>query len=286
MALFSSWVFFVILYLIFSVTFTQGYKIATNSMKNAGSLTVLIELFASLFAIVLIPFFKIQFPTDVKVYIFLGLSIIFYTIHDRLGTTSRKGLEASTYSILTQLTTVFMILAGLLFFKETFIWYKMIGAFLIVLSNILVFYEKGSFKLDKYIVYGILGNLSVTCALFLDVNLSNNFNLPFYVMITLGVPAILLIIFERIKLKDLKTEFIKGNKKAILITSASWTLNYFANLRAYELGDVTIVTPLCSLSVILNVIVASLFLGEKTKLPKKIFASILILIGVILIKGI
>ena len=285
MGIFSSWLFYVICYLVFFVIFTHEYKIATNSMTNAGSLTVVMELLASFFAIFLIPFYKIQFPTDIRVYIFIGLSIFFYTIHDRVGTTVRKGIEASTYSILTQLVTVFMIIAGLLFFKEPFIWYKILGAFLIVLSNIIVFYEKGNLKPNKYVLLGMLGNLSMACALFLDVNISNQFNLPFYVMITLGFPAILVMIFERIRIKDLKNEFLNGDKKAISITAVCWTLNYFSNLRAYQLGEVTIVTPLCALSVILNVIIGYIFFGEKSKLPKKIFAATLIFFGVLLIKG-
>ena len=55
-------------------------------------------------------------------------------------------------------------------------------------------------------------------------------------------------------------------------------------LYAYQLGQVSLVAPLCSLTVILNVIVGYLFLKERTKMPQKIIAAILIVISVILIK--
>lgn len=111
------WLLFVIMFLIVNVIFNQSYKIATKNLKNAGALTVLLELIASISVLLLCPFFEIKFPTDIKVYIFFGLSIIFYAIVDRLNTTVRSGIEASTFNIIQQLSTVFMIFAGIIFLK-------------------------------------------------------------------------------------------------------------------------------------------------------------------------
>ncbi len=278
------WLIFVILYLIFYVIFNQFYKVATKSLTKPGALTMLLQLIGSLSILLLIPFFEMKMPVDSKIYIFLGLSIIFYTISDRVNTTVRSGIEASTFSVITQLSTVFMIVAGVLFFKEPFVLNKFIGAILIVFSNILIFFKKGSGKPNKYVLLGIFANICFTIALFLDVNNSDNFNLPIYVTASLGLPAIIIFIFERIKFKDLIEEYKNGNKKAILITSISWSLSILFQLRAYQLGEVSIVAPLCALSVILNVIVGYFFLKEKDNMPKKIIAALLIILGIILIK--
>ena len=279
-----NWLICVILYLIFYVIFNQSYKVATKSLTKPGSLTILLEIIASLTVLLLIPFFEIKFPEDPRIYLFLGLSIIFYTISDRLNTTVRSGIEASTFSVINQLSTVFMIIAGVLFFKEPFILNKFIGAALIVFSNVLIFFKKGNGKPNKYIILGVLSNLCFSIALFLDVNNSDNFNLPIYVATTLGMPIILIFIFEKIKLSDIKEEYQKGNKKAIWITSVSWSLSILAQLRAYQLGEVSIIAPLCALSVILNVIVGYIFLKEKDNMLKKIISAILIILGIILIK--
>ena len=177
-----------------------------------------------------------------------------------------------------------MIFAGLIFLKEPFIFNKFIGAILIIASNILIFHKKGEGKPNKYIILGIISNICYTIALFLDVNISNNFNLPFYVAITLGVPAILIFILERVKISDIKSELKNGNKRAIIITGITWALSIVAQLRAYQLGDVSIVAPLCSLAVILNVIMGYFFQKERDNLPKKIIAAILIVLGIVLIK--
>lgn len=275
---------YVAAYVILAVIFNQCYKITTKKLTNSGALTVLLEVMGAIMILVLMPFFEMKFPTDIKVYLLLGLSIIFYTITDRLNTTVRSGIEASTFSIIAQIKTVFMIFAGFLFFKEPFIFSKFIGAILIVLSNVLVFYKKGEGKPNKYVLLGLLSNFCCTLAVFFDVNNSDNFNLPFYIALTLGVPAILIFIFERIKFTDIKNEFKNGNKKAMIVTSASWSLSIFATLKAYQLGSVSIVAPLCALEVILNVIVGYIFLKERDNIPKKIIAAILVILGIILIK--
>lgn len=278
------WLIFVILYLFFYVIFNQTYKMATKSLTKPGALTILLQLISSLSILLLIPFFEMKIPNDPKIYLFLGLSIIFYTISDRVNTTVRSGIEASTFSVITQLSTVFMIVAGVLFFKEPFVLNKFIGAILIVFSNVLIFFKKGNGKPNKYVLLGIFANVCFSIALFLDVNNSDKFNLPIYVALTLGIPTILIEIFEKIKFSDIKEEYNKGNKKAIWITAITWSLSIVAQLRAYQLGEVSIVAPLCALSVILNVIVGYFFLKEKDDMFKKIIAALLIILGIILIK--
>ncbi len=279
-----NWIIYIIAYLILGVIFDQGYKVATKSLKNAGALTILLEFIGTVAVLLAIPFFEIKLPADPKVYIFLVLAIIFYAVNDRLNTTVRSGIEASTFSIIKQLSTVFMIFAGIVFFKEEFIINKFIGAILIIVSNILIFYKKENTKPNKYVLLGILANIFYTIALFLDVNISENFNLPIYVAISLGLPTILIALVERIKPKEIIDEFKNGNKPAILTTAITWSYMILVQLRAYQLGNVSVVAPLCALTVILNVIVGYIFLKEKENLLRKIISALLIIIGIILIK--
>lgn len=284
MNLFNNWVFYAILYIVLSTIFTQFYKISTKNLNNAGALTVVLEIIGVIAALLICPFFEIKFPSDIKVYAFLGLSIIFYAITDRVNTTVRSGIEASTFSMLKQLSTTFMILAGIILAKEDFILHKFIGAMLIIFSNVFIFYKKGEFKLNRYIWLGVLANIAYTIALFLDVNISDNFNLPFYVALTLGIPALLICLVERIKFSEIRNEFKNADKKVIFTTGITWSLSIIAVLRAYQLQNVSIVAPIGSLTVLSNVIVGYLFLNEKDNLLRKIMAGILIVISIVLIK--
>lgn len=278
------WWINLIIYFILYVVFTQFYKISTKSSKNDGALTVLLQLLGGLAVLLFMPLFKFTFPTDIKVYIFLGLAIVFYAITDRINTTARRGLEVSTYSILGQLSTVFVITWGILFFKEDIIIKKIIGSLLILLGNIIVIYKKGKFEFNKYVLMSILGNLSMSIAISIDVGISDQFNMPIYVAATLIIPALIILLIERIKVKDIINEFKLGNKKAITIVGLTWGTMILQMLRLYQLGEVTTIAPLCSITTILNVLVAYLLLKEKDSLWKKILASIIVVLGIVLIK--
>ena len=138
--------------------------------------------------------------------------------------------------------------------------------------------------MNRYIWLGILANISYTIALFLDVNISDDFNLPIYVALTLGIPGILICLVERIKFSEIKEEFKCADKKAIFVTGMTWSISIIASLRAYQLQNVSIVAPIGSLTVLSNVIVGYLFLKERDNLLKKIMAAILIVISIVLIK--
>lgn len=84
MNILNNWIFCVVLYIVLSTVFTQFYKISTKSLKNAGALTVVLEMIGVITALVICPFFEIKFPTDIKTWSLLGLSIIFYAISDRV----------------------------------------------------------------------------------------------------------------------------------------------------------------------------------------------------------
>ena len=284
MNLLNDWKFYIIIYLIVSVIFNQGYKVITKNMVSDGAMTILMQIISIFTCMLIIPLFEIKFPTDYKVYMFLFFAIIFYTLNDRLGTTARSGLEASTYSILKQLSTVFMIFVGILFFKESFVLNKIIGALLIIFSNILVFYKKENFKINKYLLFGILANISLAIALFIDVNYSSEFNLAFYVLLTFLIPSSLIFLFERIKIKNIILEYKNSNKIILFFTSIAWALMMISKLKSYQLGQIIVVAPISSLTVILNIIFSYFLLKEKSNLIIKIIAGILIIIGVILIK--
>lgn len=284
MNLLNTPILYISFYLILATIFTQSYKVATKTLTKPGTLTVLLELIGVVTSLLLWPLFEIKFPNDIKIYLLLGLSILFYAITDRINTTVRSGIEASTFTMLKQLATAFMIFAGLLFLKEEIVLTQFIGAMLIIVSNVFLFFQKGNFQFNRYILLGILANIAFAIALFLDVNISDHFNLPFYVAMTLGIPAILITLLEKIKLADIKSEWKNGNQKAILVTGMTWSLSIVSQLRAYQLGNVTVVAPLCALTVILNVIFGYLFLQEKDHLVKKIIAAILIIFSIFLIK--
>ena len=149
----------VICYLVFALIFSQGFKKINRTMKNASALTVLLELFTGLFAIVMSIFFKYTFPSDIKVYITLFVVTIIYAVTDRLNIEARYGLSPSNFSMLKQLSTVFLIIFGLVFLKEQLAFKKILGAIIIVVSNVMLAVNKdGKFEFNKYFIFCLISN--------------------------------------------------------------------------------------------------------------------------------
>ena len=284
MDIFNSWRFWVILYLISAVIFAQAFKKSNRKMKNASLLTILLELFTALFSIFFIPFFEFTLPSDISVYLVLLVVVIIYAFTDRLNIEARYGLDPSVFSMLKQLSTVFLIILGFIFLKEPIILKKVIGSIIIILANILLAFDKGKFKINKYFIMSFISNFLFAVAMLINVNISSNFNIAFYTILTVFLPSVLIFLSGRYKVKNLVKEFERYDKKYFLLSAFTWCLMLISSVKAYEVGDVILVAPLLTLTSILNTIYEFVICKNKNKLIQKIIASILILIGVIIIK--
>ncbi len=281
----NTWQFWVVIYLIAGVLFAQKFKSANRNMKNAGSLTILLELFTGVFSLLMIPVFDIKFDINTNVLLTLLIVVFIYAITDRLNIEARYGLDPSTFSMLKQLSTVFMIIFGFMFLKEKFVFSKLLGTIFIIGANIILAYNKGKFTINKYFIMSFVANFLFAVAMLINVDLSDHFNLAFYTYITVTIPSILIFIFGRHKIKDIKEEFKMCKKNDFLIAAFSWALMLNASIRAYQLGSVTVVASLFALTAILNALVEFIFSHNKNKFIQKVIAATLIIIGVILVNG-
>lgn len=205
---------------------------------------------------------------------------IFYALNDRINTTVRKYLPVSTYSIISQMTTVFLMVIGFVIFKEELLLNKIIGGGLIILGNIILLYKKGGFVVNKYFLLGILATFIISIAMSIDIGISAVFNLPVYISLTLLIPAIMIMGVEKINYKEIRKEYNTPEKKYYWLTGIAWGLAILSLLKAYQLGQVTVIVPLTSVSTLINVIVAYFIFKERDDLLKKIFAAIIVIIGI------
>lgn len=275
----------VICYLVFALIFSQGFKKVNRTMKNVSALTILLELFTGLFAIIMSIFFKYTFPSDIKVYITLFVVTIIYAVTDRLNIEARYGLSPSNFSMLKQLSTVFLVIFGLVFLKEQLVFKKILGAIIIVVSNVMLAVNKdGKFEFNKYFIFCLISNFLFAVAMFINVNISSMFNIGIYTLITVFIPSIIIKLFSRLSFKDLEEEFNLYNKPLFILVSFAWCMMLISSVKAYEYGSISVVAPLLTLTALTNTIYEFIVDKDKKRFYYKLVISILILIGVILIK--
>lgn len=284
MEILNNWIFWVIIYLISAIFFAQLFKKTNQNMKNAGSMTVLLELFTALFALILSVLFEFKVSNNPKIYLTLLIVTIIYAATDRLNIEARYGLQPSVFSMLKQLSTVFLIIFSFLFLKEQPAIYRITGGILILTANLLLSYNKGKFELNKYFIMSIFSNILFAIAMLININISDEFNLGIYTVITVLIPSIIISILGRHKVKDLKEEFNLYNKKQFVISAFCWSVMLISSVRAYQLGNVSVIAPLFSLTSIMNSIYEYFLTKDKKILIKNLIMGILIVVGVILIK--
>jgi drug/metabolite transporter (DMT)-like permease len=280
----NTWQVNLLLYLFFNVIFFQFYKLSLKSVEKDGAATILLQAIAGLSQLVLIPLFAWQFPSKWPVLLLLGFACIFYAINDRLQTTVRKNLEVSVFSIMSQLGTVFLIIYGFTIFKEPIVLNKILGAGLIIAANVWLFYKPrtGKFTVNRYYVIGIIALLALATAISIDIGINTQFNLPFYIFLTLLIPAGLVMLNERIRPHEIAAEWKRGKPLYFMITGIAWGLLILFGLRAFQFGEVSVIVPLQAMATILNVLVAYIFLRERADTIKKILAALLVIMGVYL----
>lgn len=278
------WTLYVALYIVIFIIHTQLYKVALRSSRDPSALTINMFLIADLTALILSWFIgDYRFPTDRRLYAVPVIAGILYGITDLINARVRQAIEASTFSVLSQISTVFVIVIGVVFMGETPSVYKSLGALCIVAGNLLIFYRKGKSKFNKPVGLGLVASLIFAVALSLDVGISGYFNIAFYKALTVSVSLIAMVIVGRIRPQRLIIEFKATNVPLMAALGILQGAMLVTQITAYNTGEIAVVAPLCALTVIGNVIVGYLFLKERDNLGKKLIAAIGTIIGAALI---
>jgi len=280
--MFESWITYTVAFIFLQVAFLQLFKLATRKSKDIGALTVCVQVFAALFALTLSPFFDWTWPTDWLVWLLLGLAWICYAGADRLNATARKELEISVENLIHQVWRPFFFFTGIVFLGRTFTWLRLLGGVIIVLANMSLFFQKGKFRIGKYEIVKLIAMLCFTAAMTLDVHNSGYFNLGFYMFMSFFAPAVILFVIGQAKPNKVWQELKEGNTLAIIFCALCNGVGAVAILMAYQF-EFFLAASISSVTVILNVFFAYVFLKERSNLARKLIAAAVILGGLVLV---
>jgi drug/metabolite transporter (DMT)-like permease len=186
--------------------------------------------------------------------------------------------------MLKQLSTVFIIIFGIVFMKHELVIHRLVGAGIIIIANLLLAFNKGKFRFNKYFIMCVISNLLFAVAMLINMNISSEFNVAIYTFFTVGIPFCVIALFNRVKIKELKKEFNRYDKKLFIFSALMWCLMLISSVKAYEMGNVVIVASFLALTSILNSAVELVFNRDKKTFIKKLVIGILIVIGVMLVK--
>lgn len=272
-----------LVYIALATGLTQFYKLTTRTMENPAAQTVGLLLIAGAVNLIFLPFFEFRLSSNPWTYFFLILSCIFFALNCYMVSSVRKNLEASAVGIVQQIYTVLMTLAGFIIYSEEVTLFKILGIVLIIGGNVLVFWQYNKTKQGKYFWLGILAYACNTVAGLIDVGCSGKFSLPLYTALIYIIPAILIFVVKRVRVRDVAEEFKRANRRDYVLTGLCWGSQYFTLLVAYSMEEVSVVAPLASLAVFSNVVAGYFWLKEKERISTKIAAAVLAVLGIVFI---
>jgi len=281
--LYNNWYVCIVMYLVCGAIWTQVFNHIAKNARDDEAATILFELFAGVASLAFSWTLPFIWPTDPWIIFITVVVTFFYALVDRYNTKALVGIQPSTFSIMNQITTAFMTLAGFIIFKEALVWGKLLGAVLILAANVFMFYEKGTFTYNKYVGYGLISAVMVTIATFIDVSISDAYNLFIYIAICVGGTGIINSAISRIKLSRLKDELKNSGWVLLAVNGSCMAAMVMFMLRAYQLGDASATAPLLASSVVVNVITSYFVAKDRENIPKKIFCACVILASVLLI---
>ena len=273
MNLFNYWQVNLIFYLVFMAVFCHHYKKAVKNTKNETASTILLQLIGAVSVLFLIPFSPIKIPGSIGPYLLLLLASIFYAINNKLQTTARKNLEISTFSVINQLSFIFLTLLGFILLKEAVTWQKLTAISLILLGNSILLVKGKKLVVNGHIGTAAASALAAAIGVFISVGVSKDFNLPIYIALTFIIPALVLAAARKVKVNEVLRQLEGAEKTNYLIAATAWGLTIFFSLSALRSGPVSVVAPLQAANVLVNVVSSYFFMNEKTAVGKKIAAA-------------
>ena len=204
-------------------------------------------------------------PSKITAWIGLGIAVLGYGMYERGRYVAAKELDASVFSIITNLSVVVAFIGSVVLYKEYPDSKTIIGSLLILFSLVLLSYGKAERKSSlKGFLFGISISVFLGLGWMMDKLGGMNFNDSTYAFFVWTFP-LFLIFFPNIPAASLRTE-IKSGGKAIALLSLLNVVGYWLQLKAFSLVSATIVIPLLQTSTLLTIVIGIFFLNDSSNL--------------------
>jgi len=212
------------------------------------------------------------------------LSSLLWAGSTAFGFQTLKRLNAGESTILGSSGTFITIGLGIIFLGEVFKVTTLVGTVLILLSVWVITTEKLSFKSREGIIFGLLSSAFAAVAVVNDAVILKTYEAFSYTAIMSFLPGfVLLVVFPQQIIKIPKM-FDKKTFPLISILCVFYSVQAITYYLALQNGaPISQLSPMIKSSIVLTVILAAVFLKERSNLNKKLIAAIMVTIGAIIL---
>ena len=217
----------------------------------------------------------------------LILNILCYALAPSIYYRVLKKIPVSEITILYSLVGIYALIFGIIIGVETLIVARLIGGLLIIAATVILNFRGKQFKFDQNVWLMVLATCLYGIGALTDNYIigGNHLSPLFLQTVSYGLPAILILLFNKSSLKHLKKIYKKKVLPLFFFNGAFSFVSFLSIYKAYEYGgDTSQVNLVLSTATIIMVLCAAVFLGERKNFVLKIAASILAATGVYLLQ--
>lgn len=293
----QDWHIYTVLFIITTVWWTLKYgTLAGELIDQSRSFDVATVLMQGIGGILMLPlilvFMSIEYAKTGQMSlhfsqnpVLLGMllfSCIFYAVNDRLQTYARAILSDTEATLVVQWSFIVLTISGVFFLNAPLGGKALIGVILIFVGVLSVLWKKHKHTdLEKKgLIAMFIAATAFGIAISIDAGISKEFNLPFFVAITLFVPAIMIQLTQKITVEQIKTELAYDGIKNKLYAEVGVLFGFMVlwSLLALQHGPVSVVAPLMSTTAL----IMNFFDKNKEKFVRNLIASLLVVVGTVL----
>lgn len=227
---------------------------------------------------------SITFPNMQTLSSSILLMTITYSLANIYIFKSLKITEASRFTVIFASKTLFAIIASTIFFQEGLTNFQWIGALLLIIGVVVVYFQNNHSRLNKGDFYALLAAILFGIANTNDRYLVQSFEPYSYVVLGFLLPGITIAMLNPSKIKNIKTYFHRAfiSKMALLcLLYGIAAVTFFAALQLST--NSSQIFTINAFGAILTVILSIIFLKERDALARKLIGATVSLIGLLLV---
>lgn len=278
-----SWILIMIINVIVISIASLYQKIAMREEKSDAVVSAITFMLITGVCYFAYAFYKgFHVPSITLAPYFLG-TMTLYAAGTILFFNAIKKIEASEMSIIGGVGPLVTIVASMIFLNDILSMIQLIGVVCILSAVMIINFNKNGFVINQGTWFALLGTACYGSAVIFDTIIIREFEVASFIPIGVMGTTLIMMLANPHKITLVFKSLVKVNKN-LLLYSLLYAIGGITFYLAIDTGAlVGQVSTVARASIILTVILSTIFLGERTNILKKLFGAILTTIGVILV---
>lgn len=217
--------------------------------------------------------------------LFIAIATVLYAFANIALFHALQLTEASEISVIVSSRSLWTLFVAVPFLGESLTSKKLFGTLLIIAGIVFVSWRAGRFKLQKGHLFALLSASFFGIAFANDAFLLRSFDVYSYASIAFLFPTLFLILLRPTFVKKIKLFFDIKRLTKMICLAIFYGIAALAIFASYQAGgEASQIAPISQSSVILTVLLAAIFLKERSNFLRKIAGAIAVFLGVVLLK--